>query len=189
VAGYILGKIHIDLLVTAAIDYLPADTRPDPDTLGRRLWAANLATVAARYPHDVSGERPGPVDFRDEHVDAYVWKPVPGDLDPVTVIKAIDCYRNQSCGYADWLDGEQQALCSRLHDTILTALGRKPGRASRPYLVGYDAAPWEFTNRQHFVPQAAADCSYRDDVGHDHDECLERIAEHAAELAARAATR
>ena len=45
------------------------------DELGRVLWKMNLESVAYRYPNDVDGDRPGPVDFRDSDVDTYTWWP------------------------------------------------------------------------------------------------------------------
>lgn len=48
-------------------------TQEDRDELGRVLWKMNLESVAYRYPDDVDGDRPGPVDFRDSDVDTYTW--------------------------------------------------------------------------------------------------------------------
>ena len=50
-------------------------TQEERDELGRVLWKMNLESVAYRYPNDVDGDRPGPVDFRDSDVDTYTWSP------------------------------------------------------------------------------------------------------------------
>jgi hypothetical protein len=155
-SAFIVDKAHIDLLVAAGLDFpthgaLAWYTRDErahrlngvnADEVGAMLWAENLASVAARYPDDASGERPGPIDLTDDDIAAYRWENVPGRIDPIVVMKAIDCYEYQSCEHAGWRDSAAAAFCDRLR------------RAAISRLPGYeDAAGWEFSNRRHFVEE------------------------------------
>ena len=44
--------------------------------LGATLWQLNLLSVRNRYPDDLPGERPGPIDFKDEDAVGYRFQPV-----------------------------------------------------------------------------------------------------------------
>ena len=156
-SAWIVDRAHIDLMVTAGLDFsgqhlslrwwwdnpLRSDelTPLNADAVGRMLWAENLASVAARYPADKSGERPGPSGFRDEDVESYRFDSIPGRIDPVVVLKSIDCYEYQSCEHKGWRTSEAHAFCDALRKA---AIGR---------LTGYGDAPWGFDDRRLFVPQ------------------------------------
>lgn len=154
-SAFIVPKEHIDLLVTAGLrqpthrDRLrwywgnPTKTRElDPATahdVGQMLWGRNLASVAYRYPNDVSGTRPGPNDFQDSHVTQYRFQRIMGTLNEATVLKAIQCYEYQSCEDPDWEGSEAKAFCETL---LSSSISRLPG---------YEQAPWGFTNRAYFL--------------------------------------
>lgn len=161
-SAWIVSKTHIDLLVTAGLEYrghhdwlswwhegsgkryqLLHNLRHD---VGQMLWAENLASVASRYPDDDDGERPGPIDFRDADVLTYRHEEVPG-LNHVAqrvhgiavVAKAISCYEYQSCEHDGWKTSQARAFCESLRDACLNQL------------PGYDKAPWGFDNRNYVI--------------------------------------
>jgi hypothetical protein len=157
VSAWIVSKTHIDLLVTAGLHfaghrdrlrwYYGNPTRSgelDPSTahiVGQMLWAENLASVAGRYPADVSGQRPGPNDFEDEQVLTYRFARVPGALDRAAVLKALHCYEYQSCEHDGWQSSAAHAFCRALERSIVTSL------------PGYAAAPWGFDDPHYFTGQ------------------------------------
>ena len=100
-SAWIVSRDHIDLLLTAALAWeitAPGDT----DVTGRMLWKENLTSVAHRYPHDRNGDRPGPIDFRDRHVDTYRFQPYPGPVDPEVVAAAAASLGYQSSEHPGW---------------------------------------------------------------------------------------
>ncbi|MFI7598239.1 hypothetical protein [Actinoplanes sp. NPDC049681] len=95
-SAWIVSRDHLDLLLTAAIAW--EITPPgEADRTGQMLWKEDLASVAYRYPHDRDGDRPGPIDFRDGHVDTYHFQPYPGQVDPEVVAAATVSLAYQSC--------------------------------------------------------------------------------------------
>lgn len=131
-SAWIVSKEHIDHLVTGILTAELSDKTPDE--LGRMLWAECLASVAARYPHDGDGERPGPVGFRDNDVKTYTWARTKlltdGELD-----KTVACYEYQSCEHYGWRDSEAMRLCNELRN----GLARRNGGESPDWP---DTAPW-----------------------------------------------
>lgn len=143
-SAYIVDKIHIDVLVSAGIafgdngDGIRWDASPNPslpdfqhvtpesvNRVGRMLWAENLASVAHRYPHDVSGQRPGPADFTDSDVETYRFERVNGFITPLPVLAAIASYEYQSNeNVMDWHNSEARRYCDGLR---LAAIARIPG--------------------------------------------------------------
>jgi hypothetical protein len=121
----IVSKTHIDRMVSTAMDWAQIEPRADAATeFGRMLWTENLKSVAARYPNDKSGERPGTFGLSDKEIRGYEFTAyeIP-PLTPVEMAKAIDCLEYQSCEHDGW---------------------RMPGYTLDNYFTapGYDAAPW-----------------------------------------------
>jgi hypothetical protein len=160
VSAWIVTKTHIDLMVTAGLEYRQRGgwlrwyygnpgrsgelDMSTVHTTGQMLWAENLASVTGRYPADGDGERPGPVDFQDHDVLTYRFARVPGMLDRATVLKALHCYEYQSCEHDGWESSAARAFCRSLERAVVCSL------------PGYDAAPWGFDNREHFTGRADA---------------------------------
>lgn len=84
-------------------------TNEERTELGRMLWKLNLAGVQARYPDDESGERPGPNDFEDHHVDEYVWS-FPMNSNLYTAIENIDTLLYQ-CEPGEPMSDRHRAQC------------------------------------------------------------------------------
>lgn len=111
-------------------------THETANQVGRMLWLENLASVAARYPHDASGERPGPYDLTDEAISAYTYDRSTPYYEPVQVLKALACYEYQSCEHPGWKRSEARRFCEALRHKMINAL------------PGYDAADWEILPRE-----------------------------------------
>ena len=165
-SAWIVSKTHIDLLITAGLIiptqtirnsrlrwYLPDETSPDrhqvfelddfnADDIGVTLWAENHASVNHRYP-DASDDLPGPVDFDGPDVLTYTHQPIPGPIDPVVVLKVINCYQYQSCEHPGWETSSAHAFCTSLTQACISAL------------PGYDQAPWGFDDPHHFTKAAS----------------------------------
>jgi len=110
-SAWIVSKRHIDYMVTAIIHAELACE--SPDELGRMLWGECLASVAWRYPHHGDGERPGPAEFCDGDVAAYIWEETPLLTDG-GLAKTLGCYRYQSCEHPGWEGSQACALTGKL---------------------------------------------------------------------------
>ncbi|GAA2470932.1 hypothetical protein [Winogradskya humida] len=114
-SAWIVSRDHLDLLLTAALAW--EITPPgEADKTGRMLWRENLASVAYRYPYDRDGDRPGPIDFRDRHVDTYRFRPYPGRVDPDVVAAAADSLVCQSCEHPGWSTSTACRWTTRLRE-------------------------------------------------------------------------
>ena len=142
-SAWIVTKAHIDVLVLAGVQFhVPYDdtnssscrsplSAADLAAAGAGLWAENHRSVNHRY---------------DEDTDPPVYTPPTAEvlLDPVAVVKAIDCHVYQSCEHPDWPDGAAGRYCRRLRAAAMSglptaAVGSDSGRR---YPIGWDIAPW-----------------------------------------------
>ena len=156
-SAFILGKEHIDYLVEAGLfvnghggltwlapgedletDYQAGDwcgptamqsykarhrelRMETADHVGQMLIRENHLSVNFRYD-----ERPT-VTLEDPYRFNMRLRPI----DPVQVLKALNCYEYQSCEHPGWKTSEAKAFCDALrHSTIHR-------------LPGYDDAEWE----------------------------------------------
>lgn len=130
-SAYVVDKVHIDLLITAALkcgrspftfsNGAGPSERLDftnADEVGAMLWQANVDSVNYRY------DEPETVE------EDYKFSELRGPIDPVTVIKAIECYDYQSCETPMWRDSMANAFCEALTSRM------------HGLLPGYDDAPW-----------------------------------------------
>lgn len=101
--------------------------------VGRMLWLENLASIAARYPEDKSGDRPGPCDLTDDDIAAYTYSLQTPYREPVMILKALDCYEYQSCEHPGWKTSEAWHFCQALRHQMIGCL------------PGYDDADWEIS--------------------------------------------
>jgi hypothetical protein len=139
----IVSKTHIDRMVSTAMDWAQIEPRADAATeFGRMLWTENLKSVAARYPNDKSGERPGTFGLSDKEIRGYEFTAyeIP-PLTPVEMAKAIDCLEYQSCEHDGW---KRSVACRTLEKLLAACVERMPGYTLDNYFTapGYDAAPW-----------------------------------------------
>lgn len=99
-------------------------------TLGQRLWDACLASVWTRYP-DVEALADLPGYIPDLENDGATYRHRSVHVSPVATLKAIACYKYQSCEIETWEKSNARAFCDALQDAMIYDL------------PGYDEAPWE----------------------------------------------
>ncbi|MGW6332147.1 hypothetical protein [Nocardia rhamnosiphila] len=124
--GVHCGNAHIDVLVNAIAQYGAASTstgRIDYQPLGQLLWDENVRSVDHRYQETNPRDR-------------YVLHTTEGDLDPLAVLKAIDCYQYQACEHPEWADSNASAWMTQLRDAIYTAVPRYRTLAPSRYSAG-----------------------------------------------------
>lgn len=126
-SAFMVSREHIRYLVSAAKLYGMAAAE-NPTALGQMLWDENLKSIHARYPDTIGNppNMPGPIgeDFK------YIHQTV-SRIDPVQVLKAIQCLEYQSCEHEGWKQSRaKQVLDGLMHHTI-------------DKLPGYDKAQWE----------------------------------------------
>lgn len=118
-SAFIHSRSHIDVLVQALAEG-EIVTDVDPDGIGCRLWAENLASVAYRYPRDGDGERPGPIDFRDADVTTYTYRRPSLAIPRPALVLAAQGYEYQSCEHPGW----KHSVAYRWITTLLDNLDR-----------------------------------------------------------------
>jgi hypothetical protein len=138
VSAWIVTRAHIDVLVLAGVQLgVSYDLEPPgpigPPLLkaaGQDLWAENHRSVNHRYGEDTESS-------------AYSAPTAEVVLDPVAVVKAIDCFVYQSCEHPGWDASRAADYCTRLRAAALAGLSLQSGDpADRGYPIGYDDAPW-----------------------------------------------
>lgn len=152
-SAYVVAREHIDILLKAAFVYVNAGPiqghrlswfTEDPevvgyerayatrreldlgnaDEVGRMLLEENIASVCARYEDDTADQY--------EHLLAYTYRDPVYTPTVVEAIKAVKCYRYQSCEHDGWRDSQ----ASRFHDRLLAELIN--------VLPGIEEAPWSW---------------------------------------------
>lgn len=134
-SAWIVSERHIDLMVATILrsEAVP-EAGVDANAIGRTLWTENLRSVAYRYPDDRSGERPGPIGFRDVHAKRYTFTPIAElPTDPAFLAKQFACYRYQSCEHPSW----QRSNAQRWTKKLLRMWGTGVERTRE-----YNVAPW-----------------------------------------------
>lgn len=174
VSAYMVGQEHIDALLTWALAdpkdvarvrwFWPA-LEPDDDhaayqakvhvldyttadETGAKLWHENLRSVAARYPSDADGERPGPIGLADADVLLYRFDRLPGNARGLeaarTILNALRCYEYQACEHDGWRGSEAHAICEAIRY-----------RAIERLVASNDT--WEITDRRVFCEPTLAE--------------------------------
>ena len=106
------------------------------------LAKQNIRSLAARYPNDLSGDRPGPAGMTDDVYEtectkyAYEYMRRPTGLKPLDIISMCKCYEYQSCESEDWTD----TLAHRQIQWII-------GEALRQ-IPGYDNAVRDYCGKE-----------------------------------------
>ena len=116
-SAFIVSKAHIDVIVRGLCE---SETVPlDPTEVGRVLWNENLLSVAARYPNDVSGDRPGDGDT-DAQIAAYIYQRPP-TVPQTWLANAIECLNYQSCEHDGWASSDANAWITTLFTSLNNA--------------------------------------------------------------------
>lgn len=148
-SAFIVSSAHIDVLVLASVQWglISRLSRESLTELGTSLWAENHRSVNHRYDGD-------------EQPPLYAAPTAEVVLDPVAVVKAVDCYVYQSYEHPQWTDSPPARHCTRLREAALRGLDVEqpsPGQASgKPYPVGYDEAVWSIESITDACSGAAA---------------------------------
>jgi hypothetical protein len=160
-SAFVVGKSHIDALVIAAVYQEPGDLGPlswmardlTEDEKARAYqagepWGPQAPEIAREVRREATlnqadrigqmlmrGNQLG-VNFRyDENdvEDIYTFTPLKGTVrvNPVMILKAIDCLEYQSCDHPGWKKSEAHAFCQALRRRMIHRL------------PGYREAPWE----------------------------------------------
>lgn len=149
-SAFVVGKVHIDAMITAALDvddrglywYTPAGggrkvDSDNADELGAMLVRTNVESVRARYPGDGYDDMPGPVEngfaiaaavsgtYNFERTQSH---------EPGEIMAAVSCYEYQSCEHDGWEGSEAQAFCRYLREALCRQV------------PGYEGT-WELTER------------------------------------------
>lgn len=114
-------------LAAAPVDYSHGNTfrisGSETDLIGALLLAQNVRSVNYRYSHHEPEETPD-----------YVYRTVMFDrIDPIVVLKSVQCLHYQSCETDDY---DRSFAAVVLHVITSAAISRLPG---------YSAAPWGWT--------------------------------------------
>jgi hypothetical protein len=170
-SAFVVSAVHIDAMLTAGLRLDPPhgarpltwfwpqiDAASDPGS-----WTSEeLLRQARERRRELTEQTAGPVgamlraenrrsvDHRydeQEWEQPYLFTELPGRPDPVVVLKAIACYRYQSCEHPGWRSSEAVAFCDALQARAIDCL------------PGYNTAPWEINDPAVFstgaVPPAA----------------------------------
>ena len=115
-------------MLPGAEDYLAACQRTrrevnfeNAETWGATLLAENRASVNHRY-------------HEDEFEAPYTFTMIQGRLNPVAILKALNCYEYQSCEHPEWKASEARSFCEALSARTVRML------------PGYEDAAWEVTS-------------------------------------------
>lgn len=103
-SAWIVTKAHIDCIVQQAI-VEGLVSAGEATKVGRELWQENHDSVNYRY----SESQPCP---------AYRFEGIEAPLDPVIVLKQVDCYDYQSCEHPGWDSSEARRLINALRDRL-----------------------------------------------------------------------
>jgi len=162
-SAWIVFPVHTSYLVASALELAPDGyltfghgrllTPNTKDEVGQLLMDENVRSVQYRYDRDSFDELPGPVDktgireYRHNNLDL--------DLDPIMLLKQLDCYEYQSCECPDWEETDAyaffqvvRALAEPQLPPALQQLEQSRWSSSTQLVLAYrnsetfDEAPW-----------------------------------------------
>lgn len=153
-SNFLVCRAHIDVLVSACAHYRPTSPPGSPHRVehgratgpevlaetGLVLWEANHHALDPANTKDSTNTQPA------RPLPRYVPPTTAEPVEPMAVLKAIDCYVHQSSTTRGWADSTAAEITDRLREAIL---------ASHPELADYRAhwlytrLPRHFTNLEH----------------------------------------
>lgn len=123
-SAFIVSKLHIDFLITAAVGWKALEIE-EADKTGAMLWRENYKSVNYRYQ-----ERDRCPKYTLTPFDAT--SPLCKNL-PINVLSCIACLEYQSCEHPGWARSEAKRFLSELRDVAIRQL---PGYADAPWGIG-----------------------------------------------------
>ena len=117
---------------------VPGDPVLTAQHVARELAAENIRSVAARYPDDQDGNRPGSCDLTDAQIleaaalwaGHYVANGDAAEVGLATRLKLCDCLAYQSNETDEWATSKAREQLRRIRGTAVATV------------PGYDRAPW-----------------------------------------------
>jgi hypothetical protein len=132
-SAFIVGNDHIDGLLSFAISRVRGNvcyyhddnrveiSRNNATKIGRILLAENERSVCHRYN-----------EASEDEASSYTFKPWHETPNPVSILKACDCFDYQACETEDYEKSEAHTIIMAIRKRAISAL------------PGYDNAPgWE----------------------------------------------
>ncbi|MDP3408115.1 hypothetical protein [Bosea sp. (in: a-proteobacteria)] len=125
-SAFFVSQHHIDVLVSAAIDYRAYGCPPRREQIthhratlvGQMLWSENLRSMFARYPSLVgSVEAAG----YQQQIDVYRHRYYP-DVRITAAAHTLACYDYQACEHPDYDKSEASAFVESLRNRLLASL-------------------------------------------------------------------
>ena len=168
-SAFMVGKEHIDALVTAALERESGDFGPlswfarelTDDEKSRAYesgepWGAegpHIAQALRRQATPKQADRIGQMLMRENRLsvnhryaeseteDIYIYRhpAARGRVDPVVILKGISCFEYQSCEHRGWEGSEAHAFCEALRHRMICRLR------------GYGEAPWEIRSPKQYL--------------------------------------
>lgn len=156
-SAWIVSKRHIDYMLTAGLKFdsyplgwmAPVEEKPAEVHERGEPWGPEAVAHARERRQELTGESAGRVgvmlwaenyesvnhryDEREVEAELYEYKPYPGGVDPVQVLKAIDCFEYQSCEPPGWEASEARAFCEALRQRTI---GKLPGYEEAKWAIG-----------------------------------------------------
>lgn len=118
-SAWIVSRAHIDVMVQALCE--SEMVAEHPDLVGRMLWSENVFSLAYCYPGDGDGDRPGPIDFRDDDALTYTYRRPSVRLTRHDVLIALQCWDYQSCEHPGYGESEPCRWVDRLIKSLQAA--------------------------------------------------------------------
>jgi hypothetical protein len=136
-SAWVVSHHHIDLLVSAAIDYgiyvrfpnigpLEKATEQNGQAIGLMLWTENVRSVVYRYNLTKREERTYRLALNAYRLRRY------SSIRVSAAASALACYDYQACECPDYRETAAAFFVSRLQQTV----GERPD--------GYESEPWGF---------------------------------------------
>ena len=116
-SAFIVNKKHIDYIVTVLYNDNPFFTKEFLNKTGQTLVNENFKSVNYRY-----NESDKPYKYIFEQVK---------NINPIQVLKAINCLDYQSCEHANWKKSNARKILDDIRDICINKL------------PGYDDFQWE----------------------------------------------
>lgn len=148
-SAWIVGKEHIDLLVTAALAWELVVAEKAEET-GRMLWLECQRSVAYRYPNDKDGQWPGPIGLTVAEIEGYTFEAIEGIVDPAVLKVAAASYAYQSCEHPDWEDSAAYKLALELRsaaEAMMEGHNARHGSLSDHDVAFGDCGGWDVDRR------------------------------------------
>lgn len=169
-SAFIVAKVHIDALVTAALNRYPGDMGPlswfsRPLSPGETAvayevgepWGSEAPRISKYLRREATSEEADRIGqmlmrenllsvnhrYRESRTEGiYTYEETSMcEVDPMVILKAISCYEYQSCEHPGWEHSEAHDFCRALRLRMIHLL------------PGYEEAPWEIETKEQYLKE------------------------------------